>query len=167
MPDRPMREALVGTLTALVFLIVVAISLFLPGGDGQSSRSTILTLSAEFNRIDGLTVGSPVRLAGLDIGEISEVSLSPGGRAKVVMTIGDETLPIPSDTAAVIETDGIFGEKYVELHPGGELETLTSGQRISYSQDSVVLESLLNQIVARAQARRGENENEAREGEMQ
>jgi len=72
----------------------------------------------------------------------------------VTLAIFDSNLAIPSDTAAVIETDGIFGEKYIELHPGGDIETLSPGQRLSYVQDSVVLESLLNQVVNRAKTSR-------------
>ncbi len=154
MPDRSRQEAWVGTLTAAVFLSLVIFSVFLPGMEKDPARPTGFTLTADFGRVDGLVVGSPVRLAGLDVGRVTQVFLTPQGRANVILSIDDVSLPIPADTAAVIETDGIFGEKYVELHPGGEFENLTSGQRLSYSQDSVVLESLLNQIVSRARAQR-------------
>jgi phospholipid/cholesterol/gamma-HCH transport system substrate-binding protein len=91
-------------------------------------------------------------LAGIDVGYVGAIALGEGRRAKVTLVIGNPDLPIPADTAAAIETDGIFGEKYVELYPGGDFEVLSNGERVSYVQDSVVLESLLNQVVSRSKA---------------
>jgi len=98
-----------------------------------------------------------VRFAGLDIGEVAKVWLTDPRRAQVSLIIRNTDIEIPTDSAAVIETDGIFGEKYVEIHPGGELDAIEDGDRLSYSQDSVVLESLLNQIVARARSARAQD----------
>jgi len=154
MLNRAVWEAIVGTIAAVVSLLVIALSILISNGEVGQSNGPGLKLSAYFNRIDGLIIGSPVRMAGIDVGQVTEVNLGAHGLVTVIISIEDSTLPIPKDTAAVIETDGIFGEKYIELHPGGEFENLQSGQRFSYSQDSVVLESLLNQIVARAQAQR-------------
>lgn len=66
-----------------------------------------------------------------------------------------EDVPLPEDTAAIIETAGLFGAKYIELQPGGALDNLAPGDSISYTQDAVILEELLAKIVARAKAARG------------
>ena len=153
MPNRTQRELWVGSCTAAIAVLLVAVAVFCPRQDiGDQTGS--FQLKAEFNRIDGLTLDSPVRMAGVDVGRVSQVTLTDEGRAEIEITLFDGALPIPIDTAAVIETDGLFGEKYVELHPGGEFDTFAAGQRISYTQDSVVLENLLNQIVSRAKAQR-------------
>lgn len=151
MANSAKREAWVGCIAAALVFSVIAFAFLAPLPQNQGDTQG-LSIFAEFGRIDGLVVGSPVRLAGIDIGRVADVALTESQRAKVTLYIVDGGIQIPSDTAAVIETDGIFGEKYVELHPGGEFDSLSSGQNLSYSQDSVVLESLLNQIVARAQA---------------
>ena len=57
-------------------------------------------------------------------------------------------------TAAIIETDGVFGSKYIEMVPGGTEAMLKSGARMSYTQDSVIIEDLIALIVQRAQAAR-------------
>lgn len=141
---------------AITLVILVALTVGAPPTDTRGGPG--FDLQAEFGNIDGLTAGSPVRMAGIDVGHVGSVSLGDHHRANVTLTIFDSNLAIPSDTAAVIETDGIFGEKYIELHPGGDIETLSPGQRISYVQDSVVLESLLNQVVNRAKASRAAEE---------
>ena len=159
MVDLNRREVSVGAI-ALV-LVLGVLSLLISGTpDSEPPEGTGLMLNAEFNRIDGLSVDSPVRLAGIDVGRVSQLKLGDDTQALVSLEIFDPTLPIPLDTAAVIETDGIFGEKYIELHPGGELEALKSGQAVAYTQDSVVLETLLNQVVARAKASRSKEAGE-------
>lgn len=52
----------------------------------------------------------------------------------------------------MIETDGLFGQKYVELRPGGSDRNLKNGARISFTQDAVILEDLVALIVQRAKA---------------
>lgn len=163
MPSHAGREVMVGSLTAVIIIGILTATVFGPRLDNRGQAAG-LRLISEFGRIDGLAVGSPVRLAGVDVGVIERVVLTDERRVEVTLIIGDASLPIPSDTAAVIETDGIFGDKYLELHPGGEIDTLTSGQRISYSQDSVVLESLLNKIVSRAKAGRRAEGTHSNEG---
>lgn len=145
------REVGVGSATLAVVAVIGAFVAFQPSQtEGETDAG--FRIEADFGRIDGLTVGSPVRLAGLDIGSVERVDLVAGNRAAIVMAMTGSDIAIPLDSAAVIETDGVFGQKYVEIHPGGDFEMLTDGQRLSYSQDSVVLESLLNQIVSRAKA---------------
>lgn len=151
MTDVSWREVGVGSAVVALILAVIAFVVFRTP-DTSSNSQVGLRIEAGFGRIDGLTVGSPVRLAGLDIGSVEHVELAGESRARVVMTITAADIRIPADSAAVIETDGVFGQKYIEIHPGGDFEMLSDGQRLSYSQDSVVLESLLNQIVSRAKA---------------
>lgn len=153
------RDVWVGTATVvLAVCLVVVLTRSVP--ESQTAENNLI-LVAEFGRIDGLRIDSPVRLAGIDVGYVSAIALGESRRAKVTLSIANPGLPIPADTAAVIETDGIFGEKYVELHPGGDFEVLSNGQRISYVQDSVVLESLLNQVVSRAKASKAASEDDA------
>jgi len=159
MVDLNRREVSVGAVTLV--LVLGILSLLISGApDSELPESTGIRLNAEFNRVDGLSIDSPVRLAGIDVGRVSQLKLGNDKQALVSFEIFDPNLPIPSDTAAVIETDGIFGEKYIELHPGGELEALKSGQTVAYTQDAVVLETLLNQVVARAKASRSKEAGE-------
>lgn len=157
MTDVNWREVGVGSAAVAVILVVIAFIVFRTP-DTSSVSQTGIRIEAGFGRIDGLAVGSPVRMAGLDIGAVERVELVGTNRATVIMAITQADMGIPADSAAVIETDGVFGAKYVEIHPGGDFEMLSDGQRLSYSQDSVVLESLLNQIVSRAKAAQEKDE---------
>lgn len=144
------REYLVGAVAAVVLavgLVVVALT----NRAAHDAGEGLFRLMADFERVDGVHLGTPVRVAGVDIGAVSEMSVDARGRAVLSFRF-DEPIALPDDTAAVIETDGLFGEKYVELRPGGSERNLKDGARISFTQDAVILEDLVALIVQRAKA---------------
>lgn len=141
------REYLVGICAAAV-LVAVLLLTAVSNRRAQDADDPRFSLTADFARADGIYTGSAVRLAGVKIGEVTKSVLTNG---RAVLTLRFTTpVPLPEDTAAVIETDGLFGSKYIELRPGGEEKTLASGARVAYTQDSVILEDLIALIAARA-----------------
>lgn len=151
------RETLVGA-AVLAVLLTVIVSNALEGG--EDARPDGYEVRAVFQRTDGLTVGAQVRMAGIPVGSVVEQELDERYRAHVTLRVR-QSLEIPADTAAIIETDGLLGGKYIELQPGGDEAMLQPGGRIDYTQDSMVIEDLLARIVAQAKAQRGEGEAEA------
>jgi phospholipid/cholesterol/gamma-HCH transport system substrate-binding protein len=144
------REYFVGALAAVVLalgLILVALT----NRAGHRTDEGLFHLTADFERVDGVHPCTPVRVAGVDVGSVARMSVDGRGRAVLTFRF-DTALELPDDTAAVIETDGLFGEKYVELRPGGSEDPLGNGARISFTQDSVILEDLVALIVQRAKA---------------
>ena len=79
------------------------------------------TVSAEFTEVGGLVEGATVRLAGVQIGRVSAVRLpsQPGGKVRVDMTIarqfGDR---VRKDSVARIETQGLLGDRIIEISVG-------------------------------------------------
>jgi len=144
------REYLVGVMVALV---CAAVLVFVAMGNRRNPAgdSNTFHLTAEFAKADGLRLGSPVRMAGVTIGAVSELALGSHYRAVVTMRLNGPA-PVPTDSAAIIETDGIFGGKYIELQPGGEEENFKTGARITYTQGSVILEDLISLIIQRAKS---------------
>lgn len=141
-----MRETLIGALVLGVLAVVLALN---AADKGQDEHIDGYVLSASFQRTDGITIGAPVRLAGLRVGEVIGQSLVDGFRAELTMRV-NSGVEIPVDSAAVIETDGLLGPKYIEIHPGGEDDVLAPGTRFEYTQDAMVLEDLLSRIVEQA-----------------
>ena len=142
------REYLVGVLAFLV-LATVLIFTALANRRGPTDQKGMITFTAEFGRADGIYVGAPVRIAGVEVGEVTRASLGPNRRAVLTLALR-QSVPLPNDTAAVIETDGVFGPKHVELRPGGDEKNLEPGGRFAYTQDSVIIEDLISMIVDRA-----------------
>ncbi len=108
---------------------------------------------ATFNRIDGLVVGAPVRLGGIQIGTVDGQSLDVHYRAVSTLRI-DSDVRLPTDTSVAIHTDGLFGSKYVVLEPGGDEDFLGDGDEIDFTQDAVIVAELLELIIAQGKANR-------------
>jgi phospholipid/cholesterol/gamma-HCH transport system substrate-binding protein len=61
---------------------------------------------------------------------------------------------VPTDTSVSVQTDGLFGGKFVLLEPGGDESMLADGDTITYTQDSLIVGELLDLIIAEGRARR-------------
>lgn len=146
------RETLYGLATVSVVGVLLTYNV-LQRHERHVDNGAIMTLTAQFNRTDGLREGAPVRLAGVPVGVVSDMRLTDRYKAETVLSLRGD-VELPDDSAAIIETEGLFGTKYIELQPGGGLDLLADGDRISYTQDAVILEELLAKIVARAKAAR-------------
>ncbi len=110
-------------------------------------------LKATFGRTDGLLVGDKVRMAGVDVGRVVGATLEPDFSATLNLEI-IAGLKIPDDSSASIVSAGLMGSKYIEIEPGGSEEYLADGGQFSYTQDAMVLEELLDRIVAMGKANR-------------
>lgn len=148
------REYAVGILATLVILAVLSFTA-MSNRRRAEGADTAFHVTAEFGRADGVSVGSPVRIAGMEIGKVARMTLDPRFRALITLEF-PRGVDLPDDSAASIQTDGLFGQKFIEVQPGGSETLLKSGGRISYAQDSVILEDLIATIVARAKTLRGE-----------
>ena len=104
-------------------------------------------LYAYFTKTDGLNVGAPVRLAGLQIGRVYAMDFGDDFLVRTTLAF-DKKLDLPIDTSVSIETDGIFGSKHIELISGGDEELFVSGDTIAYTQDALLLDELLEKLNA-------------------
>jgi phospholipid/cholesterol/gamma-HCH transport system substrate-binding protein len=79
------------------------------------------TISAEFTQVAGLAEGATVRLAGVQIGRVSEIKLSsePGGKVRVTMSVARQYgNRIRKNSTARIATQGLLGDKIIEISVG-------------------------------------------------
>lgn len=147
----PDRDAVVGAVVvaaaALLFAMVY-------GKEATSADGAGYTLTARFSQADGISVGSPVRLSGVTVGKVMDEDLDPQFRAVTTLRVA-AGLALPTDTAAVIQTDGLLGSKYIDLRPGAEDAVLKPGAKITYTQGSLAIEDLLEMIVNQARVKRG------------
>jgi phospholipid/cholesterol/gamma-HCH transport system substrate-binding protein len=101
-------------------------------------------LVAEFTEVGGLIEGATVRLAGVQIGRVTGVELpeQPGGKVRVTVTIARRfSERIRRDSEAKIVTQGLLGDKIVEIAPGTTAtaplkpgEVLTTAESVEMSQ---------------------------------
>lgn len=106
-------------------------------------------VSAAFDNIGDLKVGSPVTMSGVRVGEVAGIRFdSRVYKAVVRMRIDPQYNEIPDDSFASIQTEGLLGGKYVGISPGGLDTFLKDGSRIDMTQSAIVLESLINKFFA-------------------
>ncbi len=144
------REYLVGVLAAALLISVFLMTAFANRQNIDFEDDTF-HLTADFRRADGIYIGSPVRAAGVKVGVVSDMALNEQKRAVLTLQF-DEKIALTEGAFAKIETDGLFGSKYVELDPGGDDILLESGERIPNTQGSQILEDIMTGIVERARA---------------
>jgi len=138
---------------ALFFLAMQVSNLSnLNGGDGYH-------ITARFDNIGGLKVRSPVSMAGVRIGRVTDISFdNTTYEAIVTMLVDSEHNTIPDDTFAKIYTAGLLGEQYIGLDPGGSEKFLTEGGKVSLTQSALVLEEIIGQFLFSKAEEGGSNE---------
>ena len=128
----------------LGFLFLVAlIDLMLI--DRKKTESNMINLFATFNQIDGLNNGANVMVSGINVGFVESIILEKN-YPKISMLI-DKNLKITSDSSISIQTDGLFGSKFLVIELGGDEEFLYEGDSFSYTEDSILLQDLLENII--------------------
>ncbi|MGL5719698.1 MAG: outer membrane lipid asymmetry maintenance protein MlaD [Alphaproteobacteria bacterium] len=152
-------EAVMGAVVLLVavFFLIFAYS---------SSRFTVMEgyeLKARFERADGIIPGSEVRLSGVKVGIVTDLSVDTQAYQAVVTFQVPSNLKLPQDTVAEILGDGLLGSKFIALVPGGDDESLSPGDVLEHTQSSVSLESLIGQLIFSSQDKEDEKAIKPRE----
>lgn len=146
----------IGMIAVFVFCIIFFLMAF-STHDYKHVDESYYFLNATFGRTDGLLVGDKVRMAGVDIGRVVDARLDQNFNAILKLEISDN-LKIPDDSSASIVSSGLMGNKYIEIEPGGSEDYLHPNDEFNYTQDAIVLEELLDRIVALGKAKNKKNE---------
>ncbi len=145
--QRQFVEIIVGLFVIAALLALLFLS-FKVSNINSVTVSNPYQVSARFDNIGNLKVRAPVTMAGVRIGRVNEIRLdSASYQAQVVMDISGEYKKLPVDTSASINTQGLLGEQFVSLEPGGQQKFLKDGDRIRLTQSAVVLENLIGQLL--------------------
>nr|WP_092071071.1 MlaD family protein [Dendrosporobacter quercicolus]NSL48470.1 MCE family protein [Dendrosporobacter quercicolus DSM 1736]SDM17954.1 phospholipid/cholesterol/gamma-HCH transport system substrate-binding protein [Dendrosporobacter quercicolus] len=108
-------EAKVGSITIVAIALLTYMIIHL---GGFAFRDQGYPVHAVFNQVNGLKEGNLVRYAGVDIGKVNAVQMIPSG-VQVTMLIHTGT-KIPETARFSIGTDGLLGEKYIDIAPPRE-----------------------------------------------
>jgi phospholipid/cholesterol/gamma-HCH transport system substrate-binding protein len=148
-----------GLFVILGFAALWFLTTQLPGSGLRAGADPGYVVTARFDNVGELKRGAPVTMAGVQIGRVESVDVeSTDYRALVTMRIEPRYDKIPEDSDASIQTQGLLGAKVVGITPGGSETYLADGGQIEFTQSAVVLESLINRLLA-SFARRGSGED--------
>ena len=139
-------EVLVGGAVLAAALGFIVYAGQLTGFGGVSSG--VNDFNASFRSIEGVSIGTDVRMAGVKVGTVTNLILNPQSfRADAVFTVTD-TVELPEDTAVIISSEGLLGGNFVELMPGGSPFNLEPGAEIEDTQGALSLLGLLAKFVS-------------------
>ncbi|WP_407276808.1 outer membrane lipid asymmetry maintenance protein MlaD [Halothiobacillus sp. DCM-1] len=128
--------------------IVALLTLTFQWSDFSGSSIRGYTLTADFDNIGGLSNRSPVKLAGVTIGRVSNIRIDPATfEAVVTMQIDNKYNNLPKDSFASIYTAGLLGAQYIEISPGGDTAVLKNGDQITMTQSAVILEKVISKFL--------------------
>ncbi len=143
-----MSSNLVESIIGAVVLIIAAWFLVFAYERTDKVTAEGYVLSARFERIDGLNIGSDVRIAGIKVGSIIESELDASTYQAVIKFSVAPNVELPLDTAAAISSESLLGGSYLTLLPGGEEDMLKSGDEIEETQDAVDLLGLIGKFTS-------------------
>lgn len=145
------RERMVETLVGLFLLsalIALTILAFKVSGLTNFFPAKSYSVQALFDDIGGLKVRSPVRIGGVQIGEVESITLDPVTfKAIVKMRIENKFKDIPDDSSAGILTSGLLGDNYVAITPMYNVTFLKDGSNIQFTSSAIGLEKLIGQFI--------------------
>ncbi|MFH2066944.1 MAG: outer membrane lipid asymmetry maintenance protein MlaD [Pseudomonadota bacterium] len=105
------------------------------------------TLYGQFQSVTGLTRGANVEIAGVQVGQVTNIHLDPETQSAVVTMKIDKTVELTDDVIASLKTAGLIGDKFIKLSPGGSDLVLKDGDRITETESGVDLEELISKYV--------------------
>ena len=109
------------------------------------TSSTTYIINAEFDNVSGVKKGASVQVAGVVVGSVAKVALGEGEVAVLALKI-DKDLDVPVDSMASVKSQGIIGDKFVQLSLGGDEENFKSGDVLSDTESSLDIESLISKF---------------------
>lgn len=136
-------ESLIGAIVLLIagsFLYVAHSTTNIGGGGGYE-------LTAQFDRVGALSLGADVRLSGIKIGTVTSQRLDPESYRAIISFSVIKDLKLSTDTLAKITSDGLLGETYIDIQPGGLDEYLAAGGELYDTQGPIDLFGLISKAV--------------------
>jgi phospholipid/cholesterol/gamma-HCH transport system substrate-binding protein len=122
------QETVVGIFVVIGFLAIAYMTVKL-GNVGFLGENSY-TLYAKFNKVTGLRPGNPVNMLGLEIGRVESFKLDQEDQLVVVSFKINNGIKIYDDAIASIKTEGLIGDKFVSIDPGGSGDLMKNGDTI-------------------------------------
>jgi phospholipid/cholesterol/gamma-HCH transport system substrate-binding protein len=137
-------EALIG---AAVLAVAIGFGVFAARGAGIAAGGDSYELTASFRSVEGIRVGTDVRLAGVKVGTVTALDLNPETFfADATLSIRSD-VRLPEDSTVLVSAEGLLGGAFVELSPGGSPDTIPPGGEVLDTQGAVSVISLLMKFV--------------------
>jgi len=123
------KETLVGIFVVIGMACIGYMTVKL-GNVGFFGENTY-SLYAKFNTVTGLREGNPVNMLGLEIGRVEKFTMDQENQQVLVEFKINKGIEVYDDAIASVKTEGLIGDKYVAIDPGGGGDLLANGDSIT------------------------------------
>ena len=161
-----MQKNLVETLVGTGVLLVAVFFVLYSSSVTNSSSGSSYNLRAQFQSVQGVGVGTAVKISGIKVGSVKKIKLDPESYQALVELAINQEVKIPDDSTVTIGSEGLLGGNYIRLLIGGSDEVLKNGDRFQYSQGSVDLSDLLGKVFMSASNNASANKAGSASGEV-
>ena len=141
-----MQNSVVETLIGAAVIAVAAFFLVFAYSSTGSGPVSGYDVVAKFNRVDGVNVGTDVRMSGIKVGTVEKMSLDPKSYNAVVTIALDSSVKLPDDSSVRITSEGLLGNQYLSIEPGASMDMIKPGGEIENTQGSIDLVGLLGKF---------------------
>jgi phospholipid/cholesterol/gamma-HCH transport system substrate-binding protein len=136
-------------MSAVTIVIFACFAYYMYSAAKKNRQQTIINnvYTARFSDIDGIAIGSDVKISGYKIGTVSKMELIPDSYdIRLTLDVASD-VKIPKDSIAAVRTSGFIGSKYIAIQPGAEDEFLANEEEILYTQSAINLENLIGKFI--------------------
>ncbi|MDP2968168.1 MAG: outer membrane lipid asymmetry maintenance protein MlaD [Deltaproteobacteria bacterium] len=101
------------------------------------------SLFARFTTVSGLRAGSPVNMLGIEVGRVGRLTMDQKDQKAVVEIRIRKDIKVYDDAIASIKTEGLIGDMFLSINPGGSGKLLGPGGTITETQPAVDMVDLI------------------------
>jgi phospholipid/cholesterol/gamma-HCH transport system substrate-binding protein len=101
------------------------------------------SLFARFTTVSGLRAGSPVDMLGIEVGRVGRLTMDQKDQKVVVEMRIQKDIKVYDDAIASIKTEGLIGDMFLSIDPGGAGKLLGPGGTITETQPAVDIVDLI------------------------
>ena len=142
MSQNTIAESLIGAAVVAVAAAFLTFSYYRTGGGSLAGYE----VNAKVAKADGLAVGTDVRLAGIKVGTVSDLTLDPQTYLVTVHMNIRTDVKLPVDSSVLVTQAGFLGGQYLSITPGGDDKMMAKGAFFENAQGSIDVMGLVNRF---------------------
>ena len=139
------KEIILGVIIILLSLVIF-INLF-NGYNSNKSNNISFSLNSDFNNVGSLSAGNDIKIHGVKVGEVTDISINPELFVANVILEFDNFYKLPSDSIFTITSNGLMGGSYIDIKIGSSDLTFNENETTKHNIDAISIENIISDII--------------------
>ena len=139
------KEIFLGVIIVLLGLVIF-INLF-NSYNSNKPNNVSFSLNSDFNNVGSLSVGNDIKIHGVKVGKVTNISINLELLVANVIIEFDNFYKIPSDSIFTITSNGLMGGSYIDIKIGSSELIFTENETTKYNIDAISIENIISDII--------------------